>query len=76
MYIHEEMQYSLTSVLNILEINFRNFRNNCLKLEMVLLPIHNCSFLIFFLLTQIERFVILGKTVVDFRAHYGKKGKE
>ena len=70
------MQYSLTSVLNILEIHFRNFRNNCLKLEMVLLPIHNCSFLIFFLLTQIERFVILGKTVVDFRAHYGKKGKE
>lgn len=67
------MQYSLTSVLNILEINFRN---NCLKLEMVLLPIHNCSFLIFFLLTQIERFVILGKTVVDFRAHYGKKGKK
>ena len=70
------MQYSLTSVLNILEIKFRNFRNNCSKLEMVLLPIHNCSFLIFFLLTQIERFVILGKTVVDFRAHYGKKGKE
>lgn len=68
------MKYSLTSVLNILGINFRNFRNNCLKLEMVLLQIHNCFF--FFLLTKIERFVILGKTVVDFGAHYGKKGKE
>lgn len=66
------MKYSLTSVLNILGINFRN---NCLKLEMVLLQIHNWFFF-FFLLTKIERFVILGKTVVDLGAHYGKKGKE
>ena len=68
------MQYSLTSVLNILEIHFRNFRNNCLKLEIVLLQIHNCYF--FFFLTKIERFVILGKRVLDFGTHYGKKGKE
>lgn len=62
----KQMQSSLKSGLKILEIK------NCLKLETILLQNHKCFL---FVEQKNEQNVILGKTVIDFRAHLREREK-